>query len=146
MIVREYKEGDILKENEYLLKLRQDEVYHSDKHAWSLANHKTGFLTKLTKKGELPVAFRNWGGKRYGESGVNHPIYVFEETYTRGWKIMSWRFGQSQNWATVLHPEGFTVEIYLQQLLEVIKENTVDEGVLMGKFKWEDYKLIKQKL
>ncbi len=143
MIIREYQPGEILQENEYLLKLRQDEVYHRDKHAWSLAKHKTGFLTKLTKKGELPVAFHKWGGQKYSETGYDHPIYVFQEGYNEGWKILSWRFGQSQNWATVLHPQGFTVEIYLQQLLEVIKENTVDVGVLIGKFKWEDHKLIK---
>jgi hypothetical protein len=61
-----------------------------------------------------------------------------------GWKIVKWRFGQSQNWATMKHPEGFTVEIYLQQLLELIQTHTVDAGVLIGKFYWKDNKLIKE--
>lgn len=143
MIIRDYIPGEPLAENEYLLKLRQDEEYHSETHSWSLAKHKTGFLTKLTQKGELPKAFEQWGGKR-GDIGKNLPIYVFQETARNGWKIMKWRFGQSQNWATVLHPEGFTVEIYLQQLLEIIKENTVDAGVLVGKFYWKDHKLFKE--
>jgi hypothetical protein len=30
----------------------------------------------------------------------------FQETYRTGWKLISWRFGQSQNWARVRHPEG----------------------------------------
>lgn len=129
MILRNYTQGETLAENEYLFKLRNDN---------------TGFLTKLTKKGELPKAFEEWGGMRYGENGKSLPIYVFEETAMSGWKIVKWRFGQSQNWATMRHPEGFTVEIYLQQLLELIQTHTVDAGVLIGKFYWKDNKLIKE--
>ena len=144
MIVREYKAGEPLAENEYLLKLRQDEDYHSETRSWSLSKYKTGFLTKLTKKGEIPVKFHDWGGRRYGESGRDLPIYVFEEVPMSGWSILRWRFGQSQNWATMKHPEGFTVEIYLDNLLEIIKNHSVDEGNIVGKFKWEDNKLIKE--
>jgi hypothetical protein len=144
MIIREYREEEKLKENQFLLKLRHDNVYDSVTGIWSPAKHKTGFLTKLTQKGVIPVKFHEWGGKQWSESGKDHPIYVFEERFRSGWKIVSWRFGKSQNWATVLHPEGFTVEIYLQQFLEVIKESTVVAGDLIGKFKWQDHKLIKE--
>lgn len=144
MIVRNYTPGEKLAENEYLLKLRQDEAYDGATNTWYPAKHKTGFLTKLTQKGELPKAFESWGGKRYGETGHNEPIYVFEESPRSGWEIIAWRFGQSQNWATMKHPEGFTVEVYLQQLLTIIKMHTVDAGVLIGKFRWQDHRLIKE--
>lgn len=42
------------------------------------------------------------------------------------------------------HPQGFTVEIYLQQLLEIIQEHTVDAGVLIGEFRWADNRLHKK--
>jgi hypothetical protein len=90
----------------------------------------------------MPKAFADWG-KTYNDR-TPLPTYVFEETFRSGWRILSWRFGQSQNWATMRHPEGFTVEIYLQQLLELIKMNTVDAGVLIGEFKWSDHKLIQK--
>ena len=123
MIVRNYTPGEKLAENEYLLKLRQDEAYDGATNTWYPAKHKTGFLTKLTQKGELPKAFESWGGKRYGETGHNEPIYVFEESPRSGWEIIAWRFGQS---------------------LTIIKMHTVDAGVLIGKFRWQDHRLIKE--
>ena len=124
-----YKEGRILKEDEYLLKIRKDKV---------------GFLTKLTQKGKLPVAFDGWNeGYRHTSAPDKLPIYIFKEVPRSGWKLVSWRFGQSLNWARVSHPEGFTIEIYLQQFLEIIENNIIKSGVVYGKFHWEDNKLIK---
>lgn len=145
MIVRDYIPGEPLAENEYMLKIRDDKKHRWDaetKTYTDLEYYKTGFLSKLTKKGELPKAFEDWG-KTYTDR-TPLPTYVFQESARSGWKIVSWRFGQSQNWATVRHPEGFNVEIYLQQLLEVIQENTIDAGVLIGKFYWKDNKLFKE--
>jgi len=134
MILRDYVEGEKLQENEFLLKLRKP---------YGLVHEiNTGFLTKFNKDGSMPKAFNDWG-KTYNDR-TPLPTYVFEETFRSGWRILSWRFGQSQNWATMRHPEGFTVEIYLQQLLELIKMNTVDAGVLIGEFKWSDHKLIQK--
>ena len=128
-----YKDGYELKDDEYLLKIRinDDET-------------QTGFLTKFNKNGSIPVAFDEWGMNPYRRDKKNkiQKIYIFKEEFRKGWKIKSWRFGQSQNWATMIHPEGFTVEIYLQQLLELIKEIEVVKGELIGEFKWEDKKLI----
>jgi hypothetical protein len=136
MEYKKYEEGQPLAENEYLLKIRDD---------------KTGFMSKFTQKGELPKAFKEWGGKPHytpelGRHTTNIPeIMIMEEFPRSGWKIVSWRFGQSQNWATVRHPLGFTVEVYLQDLLHVIKCNTVINGELQGEFSWNAHKLIKRK-
>lgn len=127
--MEKYKEYDgvtPLEENEYLLKMRLQYGYDS---------YLTGFMTKLTKKGELPVAFKNWG---------DEGIYVINETYRFGWEIISWRIGLSQSWARVKHPDGFTLEVYLHDLLGVIKNNTVINGAIQGEFLWQGNKLIKK--
>lgn len=129
MILKKYEKGDKLAENEYLLKIRK-----------SIGTYNTGFFSKLTQKGELPKLFNEWGG-----NDTKLPIYIYQETAASGWKILHWRFGQSQNWATMKHPYGFTVEIYLQQLLELIREHQIVEGTLIGKFYWKDNKLIHEK-
>jgi len=43
----------------------------------------------------------------------------------------------SQNWATLVHPNGFTVEIYLDQVLEIVKGGVIESGEIVGKWKWE---------
>jgi len=135
MIVRDYTPGENLAEDEFLLKIRPN-IQRGE------ILTPTGFLTKLTQKGAIPKAFESWGTTYMDKTPL--PTYVFREDFHSGWKIVSWRFGQSQNWATMKHPNGFTVEIYLQQLLEIIQQNTVDAGVLIGEFKWADHKLIKR--
>jgi len=137
---KEYSPGYELKENEYLLKIRPEDRWHSVP---------TGFIAKLTKKGEVPEAFKKWGTEqRYkdGKWGWSDPLptYIMEETFSSGWKLQSWRFGQSQNWASLIHPFGFTLEIYLQQFLEILKTTTVVNGEIQGEFKWEANKLIKK--
>ena len=121
-----YKEGDKLKDNEYLLKLRK-----TDKPV-------TGFMTKLNKDGTIPVKFKDWD--KWDEESF--PIYIITEEFSNGWKIDSWRFGESRNWATMIHPNGFTVEIHLKELLNIIKEHTIVKGELKGNFYWEKSKLI----
>jgi len=127
---RIYEPGTAIGENEYLLKIRSD---------------KTGFMTKLTQKGEYPKAFLDWGVEGWKPKKTDLPVYIMTETYKAGWKIMSWRFGMSQNWATVLHPDGFKVEIYLQDLLKIIQTNVVVKGVIQGEFMWKSNTLIKRK-
>ncbi len=127
--MEKYKEGYMLQEDEYLLKIdgKITKKYPP-----------TGFLTKLTLKGELPKNFVSW-------REVDHlKIYIFKEIYRSGWKLFSWRFGMSQNWAILIHPEGFTVEIYLDQFLDIVQENTIENGTILGEFKWEKNKLIKK--
>jgi hypothetical protein len=143
MILGTYHEtyGELL-ENQWLLKLRDDSEWNGK--TWVPNAFKTGFLSKLTKKGELPKSFLDWGGTRYGESGRDLPIYVFHEDYRTGWKLISWRFGQSQNWARARHPEGFVVEIYLNNFLDVVKSSTIDEGVILEPYMWSDNRLIKK--
>ena len=133
-LLNSYTEGYKLKENEYLLKIRPVGSRYS-----SVA---TGFMTKMTQKGAMPKAFAEWGGSWNNPSDLT--IYILEETFRSGWKLDSWRFGESQNWASLIHPLGFTVEIYLQQFLDIVKTNEIINGEIIGNFKWEDKKLIKQ--
>jgi hypothetical protein len=143
MILGTYHEayGELL-EDQWLLKLRSDSEWDGTK--WIPDAFKTGFLSKLTKKGELPKSFTDWGGDRYGAAGKDLPVYVFQESYRTGWKLISWRFGKSQNWARMKHPEGFVVEIYLNNFLDVVKETSMDQGMILGEYKWEDNKLVKR--
>jgi hypothetical protein len=135
--MRLYEPGYKLQENEYLLKVRTQYAH---------IEHDTGFLTKLTQKGALPEAFKSWGGaydytkKEYLQMPK---IQIHTEDFRGGWKLSSWRFGQSQNWASVITPEGWTVEIYLSQFLDIVKENTIINGEILGEFKWEGNRLIK---
>jgi hypothetical protein len=132
-----YQPGDILEEGQYLLK-----VIPGTNH-WTKRN--TGFFGKFTKTNTIPKAFVNWNYYDYvTRITIDPDIYIFDEYFREGWKIIDWRFGASQNWATLLHPEGFTLDIYLNNLLEICKENTIINSVIQGKFKWQDHKLIKE--
>jgi hypothetical protein len=134
MKTQEYKEGYELKEGEYLLKIRPPQACWQNEISLP-----TGFMTKFNKDGSVPVNFKSWG-HRYGEDVL--PILVFKETFREGWKLRSWRFGKSQQWASLVHPDGFTVEIYLSQFLDIVKEFTIIKGEIQGEFKWEDNRLI----
>jgi hypothetical protein len=129
---KEYTEGYVLGTDEYLLKIRPSGLS-------SVPD--TGFLAKLTQKGQLPKSFDEWGTNYHQRDKL--PTIVHTETFSSGWKLLSWRFGQSQNWARVVHPKGFTLEIYLQQFLEIMQNNTIIHGKIQGEFKWQDNKLIK---
>jgi hypothetical protein len=137
--MRLYEPGYKLQENEYLLKVRPAIPRYPNEP-------ETGFLSKLTQKGELPKAFTDWG-KAYDyvkrEYTTDPPIQIHTEDFRGGWQLESWRFGQSQNWASVITPEGWTVEIYLSHFLDIVKNNTIINGVILGEFKWEANKLIK---
>lgn len=137
--MRLYEPGYKLQENEYLLKVRSGGQRHKTEPA-------TGFLAKLTQKGELSKSFIDWGGAYDYEKREYLPmpeIQIHTEVLRSGWKLESWRFGQSQNWASVITPEGWTVEIYLSHFLDIIKTHTVVNGEIIGEFKWEANKLIK---
>jgi hypothetical protein len=140
MELRLYEEGYQLKENEYLLKIRLNTGYRGQHQSVS-----TGFITKFNQDGSMPISFKEWDANRWSPEKPEVPIYIHEENYRSGWKLHSWRFGKSQNWASVIHPNGFTLEIYLQQFLEIIENNTIINGEIMGNFKWENRKLIKEK-
>lgn len=144
MILGTYDEtyGELL-EDQWLLKLREDSVLEwNGKEHVAKETFKTGFLTKLTQKGKVPVKFEDWG-KTYTDR-TPLPTYVWQESFRSGWKLKSWRIGQSQEWAVVKSPEGFTLEIYLTNFLEIVLNESVDQGVIVGEFKWESNKLIKK--
>jgi hypothetical protein len=139
MILGTYDESySPLLEDQWLLKIRE-------------GNPKTGFLSKLTKKGEIPVKFNEWASTqtyntetRKWDVSYNTTVYVWQESYRSGWTLKNWRIGKSQEWAVMQHPEGFLLEIYLSNFLEVSLKDTVDFGVLRGEYKWEDNKLIRK--
>jgi hypothetical protein len=137
--MRLYTEEYQLQENEYLLKVRPcDPRYPTPK---------TGFLTKLTQKGALPKAFIDWGTSwdfYKNRMTPMPPIQIHTETLRQGWKLSSWRFGKSQNWASIITPEGWTIEVYLSHFLDIIQEHTVINGEIQGKFMWRDNKLVKE--
>lgn len=125
---RKYKEGDVLAENEFLLKVRRDA---------------TGFLTKFNKDGSMPKAFENWN-MGYWDDKTELPIYVVKETPRMGWKLHEWRIGKSQEWAVMWHPDGYKVEIYLSNFLEIVKNHTIINGEIEGSWQWEANKLIQK--
>lgn len=107
-----------------------------------------GFMSKHTQKGELPKSFSDWNDEecRHKDKNYSKPIiYLMEEFPREGWKISNWRFGMSQNWAVLRHPLGFTIEVYLKNLLELLRTITVVNCELQGKFYWEGHTLYKAK-
>ncbi len=133
-----YQQGDKLEEDQFLLKVCSH--YHS--------NTEKGFLTKFNKDGTIPKAFLNWGGhtSKTGtwNPGNSNSIYVFDEYFRSGWEIVGYRSGASRVWCQVKHPEGFILEVYLNNLFTIISENIISNGIILGEFKWEDNKLIKK--
>jgi hypothetical protein len=132
-----YQEGDTLQEGQYFLKIIPKE------HNWTKMDK--GFLTKLTKTKTFPLKFVDWKYYDYTlQKAIDPDIYIFDEYYREGWKLIDHREGASQNWITILHPEGFTVEIYLNDFLDLCKSEVLINGIIQGKFKWQDHKLIKE--
>jgi len=127
-----------LKENEYLLKIRPEEK--------GSKTPPSGFLAKYTQKGEVPKSFDEWGVNYYWNGPVPDPlpINLHIEDFKPGWKLFGYRFGKSQNWVEMIHPDGFILEIYMTNFLDIVEENVVDHGVIEGEFKWERNKLIKK--
>jgi hypothetical protein len=110
-------EGGELKENEFLLKIRERD--------------NAGFMSKLTQKNEVPVKFEKWDNcYNYSYRKENDaPIYVIEDDYANGWNVVDWRAGQSQTWIIVRHPQGFTLEItmdnFIQKVLPHLSGNAI---------------------
>lgn len=135
--MRLYEPGYKLQENEYLLKVRPCDPRYPTPAA--------GFLTKLTQKGELPKTFIEWGDRWdfFNNCTTSMPkIQIHTEVLRSGWKLESWRFGKSQNWASLITPEGWTVEVYLSHFLDIVKDNTIINGEIQGKFMWNANKLV----
>jgi len=130
---REY-DGGPLAENEFLLKVFTFKRARIDNEDFL----RSGFLTKLTQKGDVPVKFKEW--KKYFDP---IPITIHTEIPRSGWKIIGFRGGESQNWAVVLHPLGFTVEIYMKHLIDLLQEVTAIDGFIQAELTWEYAKLIR---
>ena len=124
--------GQELKESEWLLKIR---TYDN-----------MGFLTKLTKKNELPKAFEEWTSSAYYKTACSLPIKVIEETFSSGWKLNEgskydmYRLGMSQSWVKVQHPMGFILEIHLENFFREVVPH-LNAGKIIGNYKWIGNKL-----
>ena len=140
-----YIPGQELAEDEYLLKLRYEYGYSYGNNKYFRNGTITGFLSKLTQKGELPVKFRKWKPiyEDHKEGDIDYRnIYVFKEFPRSGWSYVNYRHGESQSWIVMRHPEGFNVEIYLSNFLDLIKNSQIVNGQLEGQYYWKNHKLI----
>lgn len=106
---------DKLGEHEFLLKVHND----------------VGFMTKLTKKNELPTAFTNWRGSWW--SGQSNPVktYIITEAFRSGWRFVGLRHGTSTAWVILQHPYGFSVEINPSAFEDVVDQLTMVNGVIV---------------
>lgn len=112
----QYVRGDPLEEDEYLIRLRESKA----------------FMTKLTKKGQVPTSLVKWVRSK----NVEEEIRVIQEEFRSGWEIQGARHGMSQSWIGVQHPHGFMLEITTDRLISILQEHTVINGTLQGKWKW----------
>jgi hypothetical protein len=119
----------VLKTSEWLLKVSVNNAEPDP------LRRKKGFLTKLTKKGEIPEAFKMWPEAWRGHNEVV-PSKVHKEEFAEGWMVLGYRRGGSQDWAVLRHPKGFTLEIYLVDFMNMLPNITVEDGRLLGMFKW----------
>lgn len=133
MKLQEWDGSSPLKDDEYLLKINVDNYQEP--------GFPVGFLTKLTQQNKLPLNFVKWP-EFYGRE-TELPIYVFKEIFSSNWRIMGTHIGKSQEWVRMKHPYGFILEIYLSNLIELMKTETFINGELIGQFKWQDHKLVK---
>lgn len=122
-----------LKEDEYLLRIEEG----------------TGFLTKLNKDGTVSKNFTKWRNRSYGwsddtKSPEELDIMVHKETFSKGWKFVSFRGGESRDWAILEHPLGFQLEVYVSPFIDLIQKITIINGELQGKFKWTYSELIQE--
>lgn len=125
-----------LNDDEYLLKIKEPNEFDKTKTP-------TGFLTKLTQKKKVPKSFLEWG--TYYSKTRELDTFIVKEEFKSGWEFKTFRWGKSQSWAVLKHPNGFLVEIYSQKFEELIINNKIVNGVIEGEFKWEYSKLIKNK-
>ena len=128
-----------LEESEYLLKFFERTQYGTDDKTT------IGFMSKLNKSGTMPKAFRSWQGYTYNGNEyklLDLDTYIFNEYPRSGWKVGTYRTGDSQSWVQMLHPLNFCVEIYMFEFFKLLKTINIIDGELQGKFRWENKKLI----
>lgn len=131
--MRKFKEGYVLQENEYLAKF--SDITHMDQFC-------IGFLSKYTLKGEIPKTFLSW--RNYMNDSGPKEIFIHTEEFKSGWKFLRVRFGESQNWAVLVHPKNFLLEVYMNDFIELLKTTTMINCELQGNFKWKDKRLVKE--
>jgi hypothetical protein len=139
---KRYDMSSPLKEDEYLLRVENEISYRTN------IKKSIGFLSKLNKTGKINKNFtkwRNWNNHEEGNRSDNElDIMVHKETFAKGWKFISFRGGESQDWARLQHPLGFELEVYINTFIDMVQDITIINGELQGKFKWSYSKLIQE--
>ena len=120
--LRDIKE---LKDDEYLLKIYD--------RSSSAASYILGFMTKLNKDGTVPKAFERWQ-PNYRDTVKD--TFIMTETFKPGWKVHSYRTGKSQDWVKLVHPDGFIIEVYMEDFFEILADTSIIDSEIMGSFKW----------
>ena len=124
-----YVVGSPLLDDEFLLKFNKGSERIPGK----------GFMTKLNQTGTIPKPFLDWN------KNGDLEIFVIKEEYRTGWKIEGFRRGQSTDWVELVHPFGFTVEIYCDREFEnQLKTLDISQGNIIGEFKWNNRRLLKK--
>ncbi|WIC41344.1 hypothetical protein MA9V1_080 [Chryseobacterium phage MA9V-1] len=149
MEMRKYEEGMILGEHEYLLKVNNVFLDYPGFCA------KSGFLTKLNAGNKKPPKkFLDWGhvydytindyGYSYSRKHLYSPeIFVVDQSkFRRGWALLGFRSGESQDWVKILHPDGYVLEVHAKHFYEdILPRVTIDLCTIMAEMRWADGKL-----
>lgn len=111
-----------LKDGEFLLRVRKN-GNDSD----------IGFMTRLTKKKEVPSSFPGWGHVYDTDSRSYVPpvTYIIKEEYRKGWKFKGLRHGTSAAWVVMQHPFGFSVEINADAFSKIAGKITMVDGTII---------------
>lgn len=125
--IREVTDKDLegikkLGDDEYLLK-----VYEYTTIAAFGERKPVGFMTKLTKSGEIPASFESW--QPYTRTPLK--MYIITEKYRRGWTFTGLRHGTSTAWVVLEHPYGFTIEINESAFAEIVNSITMVNGMMI---------------
>lgn len=144
--MRKFNGETELKENEYLLKIRNEAEWTT----WEgkvIPAHQTGFLTKLTKADKrLPKKFEEWGVRYNQELKAKEDTipdtWIVEQNFQKGWKVDTYRRGTSADWTVVLHPEGYSLEIKTQNFMDLVGKITITKGLIKEALKWDNGELV----
>ncbi|WNN12386.1 hypothetical protein MA9V2_137 [Chryseobacterium phage MA9V-2] len=150
MEIRKYEDGMTLGEHEYLLKVNNTFIEYPEFCA------KSGFLTKLNAGNKKPPKkFLDWGNEyTHRKNPNNNYSYIREHLYSpeifvvdqsefrRGWALLGYRSGESQDWVKILHPDGYILEVHAKHFYDdILPRVTIDLCKIMAEMRWVDGKL-----
>ena len=119
-----------LDKDQYFLKMKLRQKWNDKEwtHSPDEGKPKLGIMSKTNKNGTIPKIFDDFGDEL--------DIYILDEYYRDGWKFYDARKtgqGDGITWVALIHPEGFTVEIRASDLLDLLMELKIENGVILNK-------------